>query len=121
MHDDTNKNNCKTTLTPNTAFGAGTLKFCPRIRLRAQRTLCSSISFIIVFILFQSIKVSWQPPPRSAQNGIISAYKIKYRKTGRRGEQEAIEPNNFWYLFTGGTLECETFRILPDLSFQMLL
>lgn len=53
--------------------------------------------------VFQSIKVSWQPPPRSAQNGIITAYKIKYRKTGRRGDQEAIEPNNFWYLFTGKT------------------
>uniref|UniRef100_A0A8C9ZIZ4 DCC netrin 1 receptor n=1 Tax=Sander lucioperca TaxID=283035 RepID=A0A8C9ZIZ4_SANLU len=52
-------------------------------------------------VLSRSIKVSWQPPPRSAQNGIISAYKIKYRKTGRRGDQEAIEPNNFWYLFTG--------------------
>uniref|UniRef100_A0AAQ6AC83 DCC netrin 1 receptor n=1 Tax=Amphiprion ocellaris TaxID=80972 RepID=A0AAQ6AC83_AMPOC len=47
------------------------------------------------------IKVSWQPPPRGAQNGLITAYKIKYRKTGRRGDQEAIEPNNFWYLFTG--------------------
>uniref|UniRef100_A0A7N8WX49 DCC netrin 1 receptor n=1 Tax=Mastacembelus armatus TaxID=205130 RepID=A0A7N8WX49_9TELE len=47
------------------------------------------------------IKVSWQPPPHSTQNGIITAYKIKYRKTGRRGDQEAIEPNNFWYLFTG--------------------
>lgn len=56
-----------------------------------------------VVIVFQSIKVSWQPPPRSAQNGIITAYKIKYRKTGRRGDQEAIEPNNFWYLFTGKT------------------
>uniref|UniRef100_A0A3Q3EMT1 DCC netrin 1 receptor n=1 Tax=Kryptolebias marmoratus TaxID=37003 RepID=A0A3Q3EMT1_KRYMA len=32
---------------------------------------------------------------------IITAYKIRYRKTGRRGDQEAIEPNNFWYLFTG--------------------
>ncbi|XP_061658002.1 netrin receptor DCC [Syngnathoides biaculeatus] len=52
-------------------------------------------------VLSRSIKVSWQPPPRSAQNGIISAYKIKYRKTGRRGDQEAIEPNNLWYLFTG--------------------
>uniref|UniRef100_A0A3Q3N5T1 Contactin-3 n=1 Tax=Labrus bergylta TaxID=56723 RepID=A0A3Q3N5T1_9LABR len=48
-----------------------------------------------------SIKVSWQPPPPSSQNGLITAYKIKYRKTGRRGDQEAIEPNNFWYLFTG--------------------
>ncbi|XP_061836580.1 netrin receptor DCC isoform X1 [Nerophis lumbriciformis] len=52
-------------------------------------------------VLSRSIKVSWQPPPRGAQNGIISAYKIKYRKTGRRGDQEAIEPNNLWYLFTG--------------------
>uniref|UniRef100_G3Q2S1 Contactin-3 n=1 Tax=Gasterosteus aculeatus aculeatus TaxID=481459 RepID=G3Q2S1_GASAC len=52
-------------------------------------------------VLSRSIKVSWQPPPPSAQNGIISAYKIKYRKTGRRGDQEAIEPNNFWFLFTG--------------------
>ncbi|KAM8828630.1 netrin receptor DCC isoform 3-T3 [Spinachia spinachia] len=52
-------------------------------------------------ILSRSIKVSWQPPPPSAQNGVISAYKIKYRKTGRRGDQEAIEPNNFWFLFTG--------------------
>uniref|UniRef100_A0A8C6KUB4 DCC netrin 1 receptor n=1 Tax=Nothobranchius furzeri TaxID=105023 RepID=A0A8C6KUB4_NOTFU len=52
-------------------------------------------------VLSRSIKVSWQPPPRGAQNGVISAYKIKYRKTGRRGDQEAIEPNNFWYLFTG--------------------
>lgn len=46
----------------------------------------------------------WQPPPRSSQNGLITAYKIKYRKTGRRGDQEAIEPNNFWYLFTGEAL-----------------
>ncbi|XP_053266676.1 netrin receptor DCC [Pleuronectes platessa] len=52
-------------------------------------------------VLSRSIKVSWQPPLRGAQNGIISAYKIKYRKTGRRGDQEAIEPNNFWFLFTG--------------------
>ncbi|CAG5867129.1 unnamed protein product [Menidia menidia] len=52
-------------------------------------------------VLSRSIKVSWQPPPRSTQNGLITAYKIRYRKTGRRGDQEAIEPNNFWYLFTG--------------------
>uniref|UniRef100_A0AAQ5YNP5 DCC netrin 1 receptor n=1 Tax=Amphiprion ocellaris TaxID=80972 RepID=A0AAQ5YNP5_AMPOC len=39
-------------------------------------------------VLSRSIKVSWQPPPRGAQNGLITAYKIKYRKTGRRGDQE---------------------------------
>ncbi|XP_073806993.1 netrin receptor DCC isoform X3 [Danio rerio] len=49
----------------------------------------------------RSIKVSWQPPPANTQNGFITGYKIRYRKTGRRGEQEAIEPNNLWYLFTG--------------------
>lgn len=57
--------------------------------------------FVSFFAIFQSIKVSWQPPPRGAHNGVISAYKIKYRKTGRRGDQEAIEPNNLWYLCTG--------------------
>uniref|UniRef100_A0AAR2M124 DCC netrin 1 receptor n=1 Tax=Pygocentrus nattereri TaxID=42514 RepID=A0AAR2M124_PYGNA len=55
-------------------------------------------------IYSRSIKVSWQPPPASAQNGFITGYKIRYRKTGRRGEQEAIEPNNLWYLFTGESL-----------------
>ncbi|XP_053473599.1 netrin receptor DCC [Ictalurus furcatus] len=52
-------------------------------------------------IYSRSIKVSWQPPPANAQNGFVTGYKIRYRKTGRRGEQEAIEPNNLWYLFTG--------------------
>uniref|UniRef100_A0A6Q2ZIB5 DCC netrin 1 receptor n=1 Tax=Esox lucius TaxID=8010 RepID=A0A6Q2ZIB5_ESOLU len=47
------------------------------------------------------IKVSWQPPPPNSQNGFITGYKLRHRKTGRRGDQEAIEPNNFWYLFTG--------------------
>ncbi|XP_058239534.1 netrin receptor DCC isoform X2 [Hemibagrus wyckioides] len=52
-------------------------------------------------IYSRSIKVSWQPPPANTQNGFVTGYKIRYRKTGRRGEQEAIEPNNLWYLFTG--------------------
>ncbi|XP_045548618.1 netrin receptor DCC isoform X4 [Salmo salar] len=52
-------------------------------------------------VLSRSIKVSWQPPPPNSQNGFITGYKLRYRKTGRRGDQEAIEPNNFWYLFTG--------------------
>uniref|UniRef100_A0A8C7FUQ8 DCC netrin 1 receptor n=1 Tax=Oncorhynchus kisutch TaxID=8019 RepID=A0A8C7FUQ8_ONCKI len=52
-------------------------------------------------VLSRSIKVSWQPPPPNSQNGFITGYKLRHRKTGRRGDQEAIEPNNFWYLFTG--------------------
>lgn len=62
----------------------------------------NAISCVIYSHHFQSIKVSWQPPPANTQNGFITGYKIRYRKTGRRGEQEAIEPNNLWYLFTGG-------------------
>ncbi|XP_071990248.1 netrin receptor DCC isoform X4 [Engystomops pustulosus] len=49
----------------------------------------------------RSIKVSWLPPPSGTQNGFITGYKIRYRKTTRRGELETIEPNNLWYLFTG--------------------
>uniref|UniRef100_A0A8C1S9P1 DCC netrin 1 receptor n=1 Tax=Cyprinus carpio TaxID=7962 RepID=A0A8C1S9P1_CYPCA len=58
-----------------------------------------NISLEVVYS--RSIKVSWQPPPANTQNGFITGYKIRHRKTGRRGEQEAIEPNNLWYLFTG--------------------
>ncbi|KAG9488366.1 hypothetical protein GDO78_007922 [Eleutherodactylus coqui] len=49
----------------------------------------------------RSIKVSWLPPPSGTQNGFITGYKIRHRKTTRRGELETIEPNNLWYLFTG--------------------
>uniref|UniRef100_A0A8C6XWR1 DCC netrin 1 receptor n=1 Tax=Naja naja TaxID=35670 RepID=A0A8C6XWR1_NAJNA len=49
----------------------------------------------------KSIKVSWLPPPSSMQNGFITGYKIRHRKTARRGEVETLEPNNLWYLFTG--------------------
>ncbi|KAI4555079.1 hypothetical protein MJT46_015465 [Ovis ammon polii x Ovis aries] len=51
--------------------------------------------------LVQSIKVSWLPPPSGTQNGFITGYKIRHRKTTRRGEMETLEPNNLWYLFTG--------------------
>ncbi|NXG43178.1 DCC protein, partial [Psilopogon haemacephalus] len=49
----------------------------------------------------RSIKVSWVPPPPGTQNGFITGYKIRHRKTTRRGEMETLEPNNLWYLFTG--------------------
>ncbi|XP_056181720.1 netrin receptor DCC [Falco biarmicus] len=49
----------------------------------------------------RSIKVSWSPPPPGTQNGFITGYKIRHRKTTRRGEIETLEPNNLWYLFTG--------------------
>uniref|UniRef100_G1SD72 DCC netrin 1 receptor n=1 Tax=Oryctolagus cuniculus TaxID=9986 RepID=G1SD72_RABIT len=49
----------------------------------------------------RSIKVSWLPPPSGTQNGFITGYKIRHRKTTRRGEMETLEPNNLWYLFPG--------------------
>ncbi|KAM8960930.1 netrin receptor DCC [Pelodytes ibericus] len=49
----------------------------------------------------RSIKVSWLPPLSGTQNGFITGYKIRHRKTSRRGELETLEPNNLWYLFTG--------------------
>uniref|UniRef100_A0A8C1SC25 Contactin-3 n=1 Tax=Cyprinus carpio TaxID=7962 RepID=A0A8C1SC25_CYPCA len=45
-----------------------------------------NISLEVVYS--RSIKVSWQPPPANTQNGFITGYKIRHRKTGRRGEQE---------------------------------
>uniref|UniRef100_A0A673YUD9 DCC netrin 1 receptor n=1 Tax=Salmo trutta TaxID=8032 RepID=A0A673YUD9_SALTR len=32
-------------------------------------------------VLSRSIKVSWQPPPPNSQNGFITGYKLRYRKT----------------------------------------
>uniref|UniRef100_A0A8C3AV45 DCC netrin 1 receptor n=1 Tax=Cyclopterus lumpus TaxID=8103 RepID=A0A8C3AV45_CYCLU len=80
---------------PSTAPGAASVTTQSDVPSAAPQNITLEV------VLSRSIKVSWQPPPRSAQNGLISAYKIKYRKTGRRGDQEAIEPNNFWFLFTG--------------------
>ncbi|GAB1301851.1 Netrin receptor DCC [Apodemus speciosus] len=56
---------------------------------------------ITVVTLSDGIKVSWLPPPSGTQNGFITGYKIRHRKTTRRGEMETLEPNNLWYLFTG--------------------
>ncbi|XP_047228250.1 netrin receptor DCC [Girardinichthys multiradiatus] len=82
-------------------YGPGTASESVSVTTQSDVPSAPPQNITLEVVLSRSIKVSWQPPPRSAQNGIITAYKIKYRKTGRRGDQEAIEPNNFWYLFTG--------------------
>uniref|UniRef100_A0AAX7VY69 DCC netrin 1 receptor n=1 Tax=Astatotilapia calliptera TaxID=8154 RepID=A0AAX7VY69_ASTCA len=82
-------------------YGPGTASDAVSVTTQSDVPSAPPQNITLEVVLSRSIKVSWQPPPRSAQNGIITAYKIKYRKTGRRGDQEAIEPNNFWYLFTG--------------------
>uniref|UniRef100_A0A8C5DSD8 DCC netrin 1 receptor n=1 Tax=Gouania willdenowi TaxID=441366 RepID=A0A8C5DSD8_GOUWI len=82
-------------------YGPGTTSEAVSITTQSDVPGAPPQNITLEVVLSRSIKISWQPPPRSMHNGIITAYKIKYRKTGRRGDQEAIEPNNFWYLFTG--------------------
>uniref|UniRef100_A0A3Q0S7A9 DCC netrin 1 receptor n=1 Tax=Amphilophus citrinellus TaxID=61819 RepID=A0A3Q0S7A9_AMPCI len=82
-------------------YGPGTASEAISVTTQSDVPSAPPQNITLEVVLSRSIKVSWQPPPRGAQNGIITAYKIKYRKTGRRGDQEAIEPNNLWYLFTG--------------------
>ncbi|XP_040929162.1 netrin receptor DCC isoform X3 [Betta splendens] len=82
-------------------YGPGTTSETISVTTHSDVPSAAPQNITLEVVLSRSIKVSWQPPPRSTQNGLITAYKIKYRKTGRRGDQEAIEPNNFWYLFTG--------------------
>ncbi|XP_076613541.1 netrin receptor DCC isoform X4 [Chaetodon auriga] len=82
-------------------YGGGTASETISVTTQSDVPSAPPQNITLEVVLSRSIKVSWQPPPHSTQNGIITAYKIKYRKTGRRGDQEAIEPNNFWYLFTG--------------------
>uniref|UniRef100_A0A8D3DXY2 Netrin receptor DCC n=1 Tax=Scophthalmus maximus TaxID=52904 RepID=A0A8D3DXY2_SCOMX len=82
-------------------YGPGTATEPVGVTTQSDVPSAAPQNITLEVVLSRSIKVSWQPPLRSGQNGVITAYKIKYRKTGRRGDQEAIEPNNFWYLFTG--------------------
>lgn len=41
----------------------------------------------IIFICMQSVTVRWEAPPREGRNGIITGYKLRYRKRDRRGER----------------------------------
>ncbi|XP_076366090.1 neogenin-like isoform X4 [Tachypleus tridentatus] len=49
-----------------------------------------------------SIIVRWQPPPKEAQNGIITGYKIRYKLKGsRRGDTVTTDGNRRLYALTG--------------------
>ncbi|KAK7896385.1 hypothetical protein WMY93_021710 [Mugilogobius chulae] len=77
-------------------FGAGT----------STEPVAAPLNVSLEVVLSRSIKVSWLPPPRSDQNGLISGFKIRLRKSsrgprGERGEQEAVEAHNYWHLFSG--------------------
>jgi len=37
------------------------------------------------FPIFQSVIIRWEPPPKDGQNGIITGYKIRYKRPKGRG------------------------------------
>lgn len=38
----------------------------------------------------QVVTISWEPPPRDGQNGIITGYKIKYKKGDKKLKGEVV-------------------------------
>lgn len=48
--------------------------------------MLSDMSEFSVDFMFQSIVVTWEPPPDGSQNGIITGYKIRYKQK-LRGER----------------------------------
>nr|CAD7442449.1 unnamed protein product [Timema bartmani] len=50
-----------------------------------------------------SVVVRWEPPPKSGQNGVITGYKLRYRKRDRRsrGDTVSTDANRRMYALTG--------------------
>lgn len=90
------------------------IRFTFVISLKKKKNKIKFSSNISSFL--QSIKVSWLPPPPGTQNGFITGYKIRHRKTTRRGEIETLEPNNLWYLFTGQCSHGTTLQGFDELN-----
>lgn len=40
--------------------------------------------------LFKEIGIRWEPPPISSQNGVITGYKIRYRKQDKKMSGDTI-------------------------------
>ncbi|XP_076847040.1 neogenin-like, partial [Brachyhypopomus gauderio] len=49
----------------------------------------------------RSIMVRWQPPPPGTLNGELTAYKIRYKKSGRRGEATELVTTQLYHLIDG--------------------
>ncbi|KAJ3649131.1 hypothetical protein Zmor_020890 [Zophobas morio] len=45
-----------------------------------------------------SVIVRWEPPPRESQNGVITGYKLRYRKQGKKGQTITTPANERWYV-----------------------
>ncbi|XP_067118377.1 tyrosine-protein phosphatase Lar-like isoform X6 [Centruroides vittatus] len=50
-----------------------------------------------------TLRISWQPPPRDKQNGIITYYKIKYQKVGSKkfAIEVSLNPDERFYVIHG--------------------
>uniref|UniRef100_A0A8C4QG01 Neogenin 1 n=1 Tax=Eptatretus burgeri TaxID=7764 RepID=A0A8C4QG01_EPTBU len=49
----------------------------------------------------KSVTVRWQPPPAGSKNGEIISYRIRYRKSHRRGENEMSKGSQLQHRLTG--------------------
>ena len=53
-------------------------------------------------VFFQSIIMNWEPPPPDAQNGLITGYKIRYKRKGaKKGDTVTTDGNRRSYALTG--------------------
>ena len=52
-----------------------------------------------------SLVLRWEPPPEDTQNGLITGYKIRYKKRGnRRGDSITTDGNRRMYDLIGETM-----------------
>jgi len=62
----------------------------------------SDCYFTYLSFVLQSVVVRWEPPPDGSQNGIITGYKIRYRKQNERsGETVTTDGSQRVYDITG--------------------
>lgn len=53
-------------------------------------------------IYLQSLVVRWERPPDNERNGVITGYKIRYKKRGtRKGDSVTTDGNRRLYALTG--------------------
>lgn len=61
-----------------------------------------NVSFIIGFVILQTLLVRWEPPPVTDQNGVITGYKLRFKKDGdRKGMATTVDANQRSYALKG--------------------
>ena len=65
-----------------------------------------------MFTCLQSLDVTWKPPPKIYQNGIIVKYVIAYKESGDRGSPSTLEvPGDVLQKTINGLSKGKTYRI----------